>query len=780
MDASSLEDLVREVLNAEPSSYLVIGRRVRRYNALDMVLGRPIYLADKLGSVGGVVWLKTVRSSYAHALIRGVNYSDALKLSGVVGVVTHRDIPGFKYVGYVTPDQPLLAVDRVRFYGEPIALVGAEEPEIAEEAAERVKVEYDPLPVVLDPIDAMKPDAPKIHDRGNVFAHFKIRRGDVEEGFSRADVVVENTYRTAQQEHAFIETEGAIAIPGPMGEVTIIANAQEPYEAQRLVSSVLNIPRSKVRIVVPMVGGGFGGKVDVVMELCARAALAAAKFGRPAALIHSREESIIGHTKRQSTVLKYRHGATGDGLLTAVEGELIYDGGAYASSTMFVLWRATVHSVGPYRVPNAKIDSYAVYTNKVYAGAFRGFGNPEVAFAVERQMDVLAGRLGMDPVEFRVRNMLREGDETVHGQVLDHPVGLPEIVSYLRRASGWSRKRAEYGGGGSSGVRKGIGFSIWWHGNSLGVEAADYVAAYVMINKDGSVTYRPGLIDMGTGNLQGHVMMISEILGVPTDYIHVEEVDTSTIPNSGPTVASRSTVVGGNAVIKASIELRRRVEGVAAEILGCKPSDVVIKAPDVYCRSNPGRRVSWGKLVEIAYWRGVPMFSIGYHYVPRAEWDVERGRGVPYITYTYVGAVADIEVDVETGKVRVRNLYGAFDAGRIVNRAGAELQVEGGAVMAVGYALMERVIYGDDGRVMNTDLSTYLVPTIKDASFNIKYEFVEKEFKGGAFGSKALAEPAFLAWHTAIANAVAHAVGANVDELPITPEKVLKWLGVLG
>ena len=775
----SVDDLVKEVFGSTPKEYLVIGKRVRRYNALEMVLGRPLYLADKISELSGVVWLKTVRSTLAHAIIKGIDFSDALRMGGVVGVVTHSDIPGYKYVGYVAPDQPLLAIDRVRFYGEPIALVGAEEPEIAEEAAQTVKVEYEPLPVILDPLEAMKPDAIKIHDRGNVFAHFKIRRGDVSKGFSRADVIVENEYRTSQQEHAFIETEGAIAIPGPSGDITVIANAQEPYGAQKLVSQVLDMPRNKVRVIVPMIGGGFGGKVDIVMELCARAALAAFKFRRPTVLIHSREESIIGHTKRQNTILRYKHGATKDGYITAVEADLIYDSGAYASSTMFVLWRATVHSVGPYRVPNARVDGYAVYTNKVYAGAFRGFGNPEVAFAVERQMDELAKKLGMDPIEIRLKNMLREGDETVHGQVLDHSIGLPEILEYLRRTSGWDEKKRYSTLRRSSNLKRGIGFSIWWHGNSLGVEAPDYVAAYVLINNDGSVIYRPGLVDMGTGNLQGHAMIISEILGVPTDYIHVEPIDTSVIPESGPTVASRSTVVGGCAVLKAAYELRKRLNELAGELLKCRPSDVIIKAPDVYCRSNPNKKISWDELVKTAYASGVPMFAIGYHYVPRGKWDAETGRGAPYITYTYVGAVAEVEVDVETGKVKVLNLYGGFDAGKIINRAGAELQVEGGAVMALGYTLMERVIYDDSGRVMNKTLSTYLVPTIKDVKFDIKYEFIEKEFKKGALGAKALAEPAFLAWHTAIANAVADALGINVRELPITPEKVLKWIGAL-
>jgi CO/xanthine dehydrogenase Mo-binding subunit len=476
----------------------------------------------------------------------------------------------------------------------------------------------------------------------------------------------------------------------------------------------------------------------------------------------------------------YRHGAKKDGTLVAVEANIVLDTGAYASLGPFVAWRATVHSTGPYKVPNARIDTKAVYTNNVYAGAFRGFGNPQVQFAVELQMDALAEELGMDPADLRLKNILRAGDRTVHGQLLtkEHGVGLEETLLKAIETIKWYEKRKAYSKQAGK-LRKGIGLALMWHGNSIGVEGADYSSATIIINRDGSLTFRVGLTDFGQGSIQGLVNIAAEILGVPPSYFRVELSDTSATPDSGPTVASRSTVMGGNATLNAAYKLRQRLNEAASRILKCSPDDVEIKAPDVYCRSDPSRKITWNELVEQCFWMGIPLQEFGFFRAPFAEWDEETGQGAPYITYTFGTMVAELTVDTETGGIKVEKIVTAYDIGRVINRIGAELHAEGGAIQGLGYALMEELIHDKDGRVRNPNLSTYYVPTIMDAPEIISI-WVESGYKRGPFGAKGLGEPSIVSIAPAIANAVAHAIGVRITTIPITPEKVFLTLKKLG
>ncbi|RLG86968.1 MAG: aldehyde oxidase, partial [Thermoprotei archaeon] len=552
----------------------------------------------------------------------------------------------------------------------------------------------------------------------------------------------------------------------------VITTTQCPFEVRRTVSKVLGLPQNMVRVIAPLMGGGFGGKEDVANEIGARAALAAYLTGRPAVVIHTREESIIGHSKRHPMVAWYRHGAKKDGTIVAVEANIILDTGAYASLGPFVAWRATVHSVGPYKVPNARVDTIAVYTNNVYAGAFRGFGNPQIHFAVESQMDKLAEELGMDPAELRLKNLLRAGDRTVHGQLLtpEHGVGLEECLLKAMEVAKWKEKRALHAKQVGK-LRKGIGVALMWHGNSIGVEGADYSSVSIIINRDGSITFRTGLTDFGQGAIQGLINIAAEILGVPPSYFHVELADTSSTPDAGPTVASRSTVMGGNATVNAAYKLRKRLNEVAAKMLGCSPDDVVIKAPDVYCKDNPEKKIKWGELIEQCFWLGVPLQEFGFFRAPFAEWEEETGQGAPYITYTFGAIIAEVTVDTETGGVKVDRIITAYDIGRVINRVGAELHAEGGAIQGLGYALMEELVHDPDGRVRNPNLSTYYIPTVKDVPEVIPI-WVESGYKRGPFGAKGLGEPSINGIAAAIANAVAHAIGKRIYSLPITPEKV--------
>ena len=778
-----------EELFEKVKKFTYVGKHMQRWDAIEKILGKARFTADYANLYKNLAYFYSVRTKYAHARIRKIDVSEAEKVPGVLRVITHKDIPGVNDVGYVIPDQPLLAYNKVRYIGDIVALIVADDPYVAEEAAEKVYVDYEPLPVILDPLEIVDPVTLEekkhvlIHDEreSDVVARYRIRTGDVKKGFEQAAVIIENEYRTQYVEHAYMEPEAALAIPEPDGGITVIASTQCPYEARRAIAKVLAMPFNKIRVVVPPLGGGFGGKEDVANEIGTKAALAALLTGRPAIAVHKREESIIGHSKRHPAIMWYKHGATRDGKLVAVEARIILDTGAYASLGPFVAWRATVHSVGPYKVPNAKVDTVAVYTNGVYAGAFRGFGNPQIHFAVEQQMDLLAEELGMDPVEFRLKNVLRNGDRTVHGQLLDHGVGLEEALVKAAEAADWYRKRVEYAKQTGT-VRRGIGVALLWHGNSIGAEGADYSAVSIIINRDGSITFRTGLIDMGQGAIQGLIMLAAEVLGVPPEYFRVEIPDTASVPDAGPTVASRSTAMGGNATLVAAYKLRKKLNEVAADLLKCDPDDVEIRAPEVYCRSDPTKKIRWIDLVEECFWRGVSLQEYGYYRAPKAKWDDETGHGEPYFTYTFGAIIAEVVVDMETGKTYVERMITAYDIGRVVNRVGAELHAEGGAIQGLGYALMEEIVHSPEGKVWNPNLYAYYIPTILDAPKEIVPIFVEAGYIRGPFGAKGLGEPSINGIAPAIANAIANAIGARIKSLPITPEKVyleLKRKGIV-
>ncbi|MEM2253099.1 MAG: xanthine dehydrogenase family protein molybdopterin-binding subunit [Desulfurococcaceae archaeon] len=761
-----------------------VGKKITKWDEVAKVTGKALFTADFLKLYKDVVWVYSVRSKYSHALIKSIDVSEAAKTPGVIRVLTARDIPGVNDVGYVIPDQPLLAERKVRYVGDIVALIISKDPYSALEASEKVLVDYEPLPAYVDPeeiVDLMtlkEKEHSLIHDeRGSdVVAHIKIRVGDFSRALREADVVVENKYRTPMQEHAYIEPEAALAVPEPDGGITVVASTQCPFDARKAIARVLGLTQNKVRVIAPFIGGGFGGKEDVVNEVGAKAALATYYTGRPAIALHTREESIIGHSKRHPMTAWYRHAAKKTGEIILVEANILLDTGAYASLGPFVAWRATVHSIGPYKIPNARIDTLAVYTNTVYAGAFRGFGNPQVHFAVERQMDILAEELGMDPVELRLKNILRVGDRTVHGQLLsvEHGVGLEDCIRKVIELSNWYEKRKLYSHQEGL-VKKGIGIALMWHGNSIGVEGADYSSVSIIINRDGTITFRTGLTEMGQGSLWGLVLIAAEILGVPPSYFRIETPDTSSAPDSGPTVASRSTVMGGNATVVAAYKLRKRLNEVAGSLLKCDPNDVVIEAPKVYCNKDPSKEVTWREIVEEAFWLGVPLQEYGFYRATRAEWNEETGTGAPYITYTFGAIVSEIAVDTETGQVWIERAYTVYDVGRVVNPIGAEFHAIGGYIQGMGYALMEEVVHSKEGYVYNNNLSTYYIPTIKDTP-QIIAAFIESGYRQGPFGAKGLGEPSIVAVAPSIANATSHATGIQFTEIPLTPHRVFAEL----
>ncbi len=784
MVTMSIEDpyeLISKWLQAR--EYIVVGKSIARSDSLEKAFGKARFLEDYF-EPGRMLFIKQVLSCEAHALIEGIDYSSAAKIPSVVGVFTYRDIPGENQVGYALPDQPLLAEGKVRYHGETVALVAAWDIDDAFKAVEEVRVKYKPLPILLDPLDALERKDVLVHEElgSNIAFHTKLRRGDIEKGFSGSDLVVENTYRTHHQEHAYLEPEAALALPDIEGRVTVVSCAQYPHLAQRIVSRVLGIPASKIRIISPYIGGAFGGKDDEGPLVAAKAALVAYLTGKPAFLMYSREESIRIHPKREATVIEYKTGVSSDGLLKAIKVRIIHDTGAYTNRGPFILWRATVHASGPYYVPNAWVDGYCVYTNKVPQGSFRGFGNPSIQFAVERQLDEIARRLGMDPVELRLKNLLRPGMETITGQRLEDSVGVADMVDKLAKTMGWSRVRSEVEEWNrrSRRFRRGLGIGVAWHGISTSRGVPDWSNAYIKIDRDGSVTVYTGIVEIGQGSpTSSHRQIVAEVLGAPLELINIV-FGVSDAPDTGATHASRGTSIGAIGVLVAAAKLRERLNRFAADLLGTTLDKVVIRDGRVYAEGVRGRELSWRELIAKAYEKGIDLSATGYFFLPKGSFDNEVGQGHAYPAYSFVALAVLVEVDTWTGRVRVVKAWPGLAAGRIINPQQVEGQVEGAILQGIGYVLMEELRFSSKGEIVNANLSDYVIPTTMDSPVSIeKPVYVEDLFKYGPFGAKGVGEMAFIPLPAAIANAVSHAIGKPVLELPLTPENVyrLVWEG---
>lgn len=779
MIAMSYEDpyeLINKWLRAR--EFIVIGKGITRSDSLEKALGKARFVEDYF-EYGKMLFIKQVLSSEGHAIIEEINYDEALKIPGIVGVYTYKDIPGENQVGYALPDQPLLAEGKVRYHGETVALIAAWDYDKAFKAAELIRIRYRPLPILLDPLEAFKRKDILVHDElgSNIAFKTKLRRGDVEKGFSESDVVVENTYRTHHQEHAYLEPEAALAIPDVEGRLTIISCAQYPHLAQKIVARVLGLPSSRVRIVSPYIGGGFGGKDDEGPLVAAKAALVAYLTSKPAFLMYSREESIRIHPKREATVIKYKSGATADGKLRAIKVTIIHDTGAYANRGPFILWRATVHASGPYYVPNAWVDGYCVYTNKVPQGSFRGFGNPSVQFAAEAQMDELARKLGLDPVEFRLKNLLRPGMDTITGQLLEDSVGVADMVAKLSESMNWKKLRKEIDEWNIKGTRyrRGLGIGVAWHGISTSRGVPDWSNAYIKIDRDGSVTIYTGIVEIGQGSpTTSHRQIVAEVLGVPLELINVV-FGTSDAPDGGATHASRGTSIGAIGVLLAAAKIRERLNRLAADLLKAPPEKIIIKEGKVFVQGDEEKSMSWKELVENAYSRGIDLSATGYFFLPKGSFDNERGQGYAYPAYSYVALAIMVEVDTWTGRVKVLKAWPGLAAGKIINPIQVEGQMEGAITQGIGYVLMEEIRFGGKGEILNADLTDYTIPTAMDIPLEIaKPVYVEDVFKYGPFGAKGVGEMAFIPLPAAIANAVSHAIGKRITELPLTPERLYK------
>jgi CO/xanthine dehydrogenase Mo-binding subunit len=747
----------------------VVGARVRKVDGPELVTGRALFAGDL--RFPGMLYGCARRAGLPAGKLLEVDPGPPLALPGVRAVLLARDIPGPNLIGILPPyDQPLLASTEVRYEGESLALAVGTSREAARRGAAAVRVRLEPWEPILTVEQALDPQSRKIHPGGNVTFSKKLLKGEVAKGFAEAKVVVENTYQTSFQEHAYLEVEAVVAVPGGDGRITVYASCQSPFHLRGHIAANLGVPASRVRVVQAYTGGSFGGKDDVATEIGALAAIAAVRLGAPVMIAHEREESIIGSNLRHAASIHYRTGARRDGTLVAREARVLLDGGAYASESPFVTMKALIHAAGPYRVPHVQVECTTVYTNKTYCGAFRGFGVPQVTFASESQMDELARELNLDPLELRRRNALRAGEGTATGQVFAQSVGIGATIERVasRVQPGMDAGAADQRGGpaGQGRYLHGRGVACLLQGISNGAEGIDVVGASVQVAQDGSALVGVGLTEMGQGSRTVYAQVAAEVLGIAPARITVRQVDTDAVHDSGPTVASRSTTVGGLAVLKAAREVAGSLRAMAGRMFHCPPEAVRLAEGFARLEADPQARVPLSEVATAAYWTGLPLMHLAFSRAPDANFDHETHQGDIYIAYNFGTHLMDVEVDRWTGRVRVLRHLAAHDVGRVVNPLGLEGQVEGGSLIGFALAHLER-IDSEGGHIRNPNFADYAVPTILDR-LPTETLVVEDPSPAGPFGAKGAGEPPVAGAAAAFANAVADATGCRFTRLPIT------------
>jgi CO/xanthine dehydrogenase Mo-binding subunit len=743
-----------------------IGKPTQRVDAFDKVTGKAQYPGDI--NKPNQAYMKILFARRPHAIIRSIATSKAEALAGVIAVFTAKDVPNNEY-GLIMPDQPVLCgpgsnkpfADRVRFVGDQVALVVAETEKIAARALELIEVQYQDLEVVTDPLESMQPESILLHpDRdSNVFCHYRIRKGDVEDGFSQADVIIAGEYHTPVQEHAFLQPEAGLGYIDAEGRVTVEVAGQWAHEDREQIAHALGLPEDQIRVIYPAIGGAFGGREDMSVQIVLALAvwrLHQRGIHRPVKIIWSRQESIIGHHKRHQYIIRTKWGATREGKITAAEVEVIADGGAYVYTSTKVLGNATLMCTGPYEIPNVKVDSYAVYTNHVPGGAFRGFGGPQGTFAAESQINKLAEALSMDPVEIRMRNVFREGSLLSVGTPLPKGVSMPQVVEKCASEAGWQcangkwnlqsdrRPKTEDREKNSvprppSSVSRGIGFACSFKNIGFSFGAPENCWATVELHGSSEIDHvvvRHAAAEVGQGTHTVIAQMAAEALDLPLDKIELIVSDTAMTDNSGSVSASRMTFMAGNAIRGAA---------------------------------------KWA----LEKWQAEERPAVStFQYRPPATtpYDPETGKCEPNFAYGYVAQAIEVEVDLETGQIRIINVISANDVGKAVNPQQVQGQIEGGVVQAIGYAVTEN--FQQQGGFVQTDqLSTYLIPTVLDVPERVQSVILEYPDPIGPWGARGMAEMPFIPVAPALIAAVHNATGVWFDEFPLTPERVLRGLG---
>lgn len=771
----------------DTKEYSIIGKRQPRIDGIAKVTGEARY-ADDL-TMSRMLWGKILRSPHPHARIVSIDTSRAKRVPGVEAVITAEDTLGIPYglidvaryappgVGgkeaFLYPNDKLpLAREKVRYVGDEVAAVAAVDEDAALEALELIQVDYEPLTPVFDPVKAMESDAPRVHDfaEKNICNRIHWDFGEVEKGFKEADLIREDIFKTSAVTHAPLEPRGCVALFDQSGKLTVWSSTQSPYMRRQMLSKVFDMPESKVRVLTPYVGGGFGGK-NCSCEPDFQAALLSRLTKRPVKITYTREEEFVATSCRHPMIIELKTGAKKDGRLTAVQCRIIADGGAYTHTGPIVMFLAGAFLVTCYRLPNVRYEGYRVFTNKIPSGPQRGHGAVQPRFAAESQLDMIAEDLGIDPLEIRLKNALFPGDVTAN-KFKVVTCGLRECLTSAAEKAQWHEKRK------SLPPNRGLGISVGAFISGINHPPHSTSAAQVKLHEDGAVTLLTGVTELGQGSDTILAQIVAEELGVRFEDIRVISSDTELTPVHAGSYSSRGTYWGGKAVRAAAADAKQQLFAVASNLLEAAPQDLVAKDRRIFVRGSPDRSLSIREVVLASMITsagdGNPIMGRGYHRAPVDYVDFETGEGNVTNAYSFESQIAEVEVDPETGKVKLLNMTVAHDTGVVINPMTVEGQLEGSVSMGMGQVLFEESIR-QDGRIKNPSFVDYSLHTSMDMT-DVECILIDTENPEDPFEPKEAGEGTQVATPSAIANAVYNAIGVRIKELPITPEKILRAL----
>jgi CO/xanthine dehydrogenase Mo-binding subunit len=736
----------------------LLGHSVPRKEGRDKVTGRARYVDDL--DFPGALYGVTVRSNIPRGRIRKIEFGDGIPW-GEFTVVTAADIPGANYVALFERDQPFLAADLVNHAEEAVVLLAHADPYLLEEARRAVRIKTDALPAIFT-LDESLAGKEIIWGADNVFKSYHLKKGDVDAAFARADViVVEGEYRTAAQEQLYIEPQGMVAIANPRDGVTVWGSLQCPYYIHRALVALFDLPAEKIRVVQAETGGGFGGKEEYPSMIAGHAALLAWKSGKPVKIIYDRAEDMAATTKRHPSRTRHRTAVTRDGKLLAMDIDFTLDGGAYATLSSVVLSRGTIHAAGPYFCPNVRINSKVVATNLPPQGAFRGFGAPQSVFALERHFDRVAAAVGLAPDEFRCRNFIRTGETTATGQIIREAVDMPGLLDRALRESGYLAKREQFARENPGRAqKKGIGFAAFFHGAGFTGSGEEYLASIVEAEAtaEGRVRIMAASTEIGQGTNTIFSQIAADALGIPYDRIEIAQPDTAAVPNSGPTVASRTSMIVGKLVESAAIGIKQSL--VAANLLAATGAHT----PEEFTRACSAHIAARGPLRARSQ----------YHAPPGVKWDDKTYTGEAYCAYAWAVYVAEVTVDMATFETRVDDFVTVQEIGKAIHPVLAAGQIEGGVAQAIGFALYENVIW-QQGRMANGQMTNYIMPTAADLP-RIRVIFEETPSPHGPSGAKGIGELPLDGGAPAIVSAIENATGIVLREIPVLPERLMEAL----
>lgn len=752
-----------------------IGKIFPRPDAAAKSTGAEKYAIDYYGE--NLLWAGVCRSGVTHGRIRKIDTSAALRLSGVFAVLTGSDVPGTNRQGIVHKDQPVLATDKVRFRGDAVALVIAENRDALKKAIDLIEVDIEELPAVFTVEEALKPCAPLVHEEcagGNVLLKAEIRKGDPAAILAESEILIEETFEVPMQAHAFLETENGIAWQEADGRITLICSTQAPFRDRWEIGHALGLPMEMLHISSPYLGGAFGGKDGATVQ-CLLALAALRTQGRPVKMVWDREENFAAGYKRHAARMEYRLAALTDGTLQALHCKLYYNTGAYAHLGGEVMALGMEHAGGPYRIPHTLIEGWCVYTNNIIAGAMRGFGVAQVSFAIERMMGKLADKLNMDPLVLRKKNALQRGDQNTSGVTMTQSTGIAECLTELETSSFWQNRKSFKEKAGRF-KKRGVGVSAVFNAMGYGRGLPDSAIAKIELTPEGKIRVYNGVTDMGQGNATAFVQIAGQILCQESADIELVQPDTDRTLPSGSATASRTTYTYGNALIKAAKALRRKIIGRSSLMLLSDTLDNLELLPGRVRDLGSGREIPLKSIASL-----IPKedrICTSQFLMPVVRDKLDTGKefiiGFPHLIFSYGAHLAAIEVDELTGVIEVKDYVAVTEAGRVLNPQTFTQQVQGAVAQGIGYALFEEIIT-EKGRLLTPDFTTYHIPGALDVP-EITSLIVETEEPTGPYGMKGVGEVGSNGPLPAIANAMADACGVEINRSPLHPERVLRAL----